>query len=557
MKKYTKISTVTMAALTASLLGGCAATMQAEKSINKATKDSETIYSGAAIKTTSAIQDSTRESKGNFAKVKKNWVDPNPLPKYETAMTQPKLPAVFSDKVSLTMPGKVSLIEILSELQRAKKIKFSINQDIYNSVSATGSIITPNNAGATQATPASTTNVPQSALGTNNTVPVFINDFVYSGTLEDSLDLLASKANISWKWNGKSIEVYRFETKNYSLSALAGKTTSNATVTIAGGGTAGTGGAGATAANNNSQVSRSSDLATWEDVKSYLMTLTSKDGKIAILESSGIITVKDTPSNQVVIEKAIKELNASLGKQIYMDVKIYSVVLNNADNFGLNWNVAFAQAAGKYGISLAGGSAVASGVSIGTTVNTGQYAGSTAALSALSSIGKTTIVNEYTVSTLNGQTTPIGNNTKQDYIKKIENNVTATTAGSVTTTTATADSVYEGVTMSITPQIQKDMDKILLEYSLTINSIDDIEKAYTDINGNKTTLPITSIKNVLQRSALRSGQTLVLSGFKQAISKITRNGVGSPENQALGGARNASNASQYLVITVTPYVAQD
>ena len=106
-------------------------------------------------------------------------------------------------------------------------------------------------------------------------------------------------------------------------------------------------------------------------------------------------------------------------------------------------------------------------------------------------------------------------------------------------------------------EIQKDLDKILLEYSLTLNSIDDMSQTYTDSVGNKVTLPKTSIKNILQRSALRSGQTLVLSGFKQNVSKVLNDGVGSANFQLLGGARNASNASQYLVITVTPYVAQD
>jgi type IVB pilus formation R64 PilN family outer membrane protein len=370
---------------------------------------------------------------------------------------------------------------------------------------------------------------------------------------------MSSKANIAWKWNGSSIEVYRFETKNYILSALAGKTTTSANVSMAGSGSS-TGGAGTTTASNSNGVVRTSDITTWDDVKAYLMTLTSKDGKIAVMESSGIITVKDTPMVQATVEKAIKELNDNLGKQIYMDVKIFSVAMNDSDNYGLNWNLAWAQAASRYGITLNGngsGITTSSPISIGTTVTSGPFTGASATMKALSSIGKTTIVNEFTVSTLNGQTTPIGNTTKQDYVKQIKVSITGSGDNVTRSVEVTPDSVYDGINMTVTPKLQKNLDKILLEYSLTLNSIDDMSQTYTDSSGNKVTLPKTSIKNILQRSALRSGQTLVLSGFKQNTAKIQNDGVGSASFQLLGGNRNAANTSQYLVITVTPYVAQE
>ena len=467
---------------------------------------------------------------------------------------------MFQDKVALTMPGKVSLVEVLSELQRAKKIRFSINQDVYNAAGGTGTIISGGTAAPAAAAAAPTAAVPgvsQAAIGTNGVLPVFINDFVFRGTLEEALDLMSSKANIAWKWNGSSIDVYRFETKTYSINALAGKTSTNSNVSISGNSTAGQGGAGSQNSTNASAVIRTSDIATWDDVKAYLMTLTSKDGKIAVMESTGSITVKDTPTVQDIVARAVKELNSNLSKQVFMDVNIYAVSLNDSDSYGLDWNLAWGQAASKYGITLGNGSNTsASAVSIATTINQGPFAGTSATFKALSSIGKVSIVNEFTVSTLNGQTTPIGNNQKQDFVKSVQVTVTPGTPPT-TTTTVNTDSVYQGITMAITPKVQKDSDKILLEYALTLNTIDSMSNTYSDPSGNKVTLPVTTIKNILQRSALRSGQTLVLSGFKQRNSTITNDGVGSAQFQGLGGDRNASNAVQYLVITVTPHVAQE
>lgn len=557
MKKIFTLSAIA----TATLLTGCASTIQAEKGVKEINTGADNTFQGAKVKTTPAAQDESRDSKGNFAKVSRNWVNPTPLPRYDIESAKARVPGFFQDKVSLTMPGKVSLVEVLSELQRAKKIKFTINQDVYNSAIGTGSLVSSTGGAAAGAAGAP---APQGAsimsLGTNGAVPVYVNDFVFRGTLEEALDLMSAKANVAWKWNGSSIEVYRFETKNYTLSALAGKTSTSANVSMAGSGTTSSTTAGSANTTNTNGVVRTSELTTWDDVRAYLMTLTSKDGKIAVMESSGIITVKDTPMVQATIEKAMKELNDNLGKQIYMDVKIYSVAMNDGDSYGLQWNLAWAQAASRYGITLGGsgtGPNASNPVSIGTTVSSGPFAGSSATLKALSSIGKTSIVNEFTVSTLNGQTTPIGNTTRQDYVKQIK--VTTTGSGTEATTNVevTPDSVYDGLNMSVTPKLQKDLDKILLEYALTINTIDDLSQTFTDANGNKVTLPKTSIKNILQRSALRSGQTLVLSGFRQNSSKIQNDGLGSANFQLAGGSRNAANTSQYLVITVTPYVAQE
>ena len=47
----------------------------------------------------------------------------------------------------------------------------------------------------------------------------------------------------------------------------------------------------------------------------------------------------------------------------------------------------------------------------------------------------------------------------------------------------------------------------------------------------------------------------MLSGFKQTSSKVTKQGVGDPRNILAGGSNQSTLESQYLVITVTPYVA--
>ncbi|MBA4242230.1 MAG: hypothetical protein C0448_16030 [Sphingobacteriaceae bacterium] len=555
-----KIKTVVTAVSMALLASGCASMKEAERNVAETKVKSKEIFD----KSQKVAPNATTKS-DNFTKINRNWVDPTPLKQSELALKRNKLPSFFQDKVSLTLPGKVSLIEVASELQRSNKIKFIISQDVYNVSRETGRLIK----GDTQITDI-IPNVPQGVnpddVGTNGAVPIFLSDFVVRGaTLESALDLMASKGNVAWSWNGSAIEIYRYETKTYNIAALSGQTTTNSTVAIqsdvSGGG--GTGGQAANASGVSGQatsgVTRTSITTSWDDVRAYLVSMLSPSGTIAVLESAGVVTVKDTPAVQARIGKAIKELNTVIGQQIYMDVNVYSVVVSDEDNYGVNWNVVWEKMSRGIAVSLANSIPAATGATqIGVTVADGRFTGSSAMFNALSTIGQTSVVNQFSISTLNGQATPIGNNRKISFIQSITS-TPSTTVGVAPAVQINPGAVYQGIGMSVTPRLQKDTDKMLLEYSLSLNDVEAIEPFTTGAGDNAQTiqLPTTTVKNILQRASLKSGQTLILSGFKQSNSNLTYSGVGSARNQALGGNRNAQNSSQYLVITVTPYVAQD
>jgi type IVB pilus formation R64 PilN family outer membrane protein len=551
-----QLKTMTVA-IALGLLGGCASIEKAESGVKNTTGFAQQTFSQTQTKAAQGGQDTSRELMANFGKVQKNWVNPVPLKKSELFAERSRLPAFFKGNVSLTMPGRVSLVEVLSELQRSNKITFTIGQDVYNSSTGTGTIIGASGGAGAAAAPAGGT--VNTSIGTNGAIPVYVNDFVFRGSLESALDLMSSKANVSWKWNGNSVEVYRFETKTYNIAALAGKTNSNSSVAIQGDSGTGDATSGNVGNKSTAGVNRSTDLNSWEDVRSYLLSMLSPSGSLAVMESAGIVTVKDTPAVQLHIAKAIKDLNTVIGQQIFMDVNIYAVTLNDEDNYSLNWNVAWQSMGQNFGLNIANSApSVAGGNAISANIVRGPFTGSSVMFQALSSLGKTAVVNNFSFSTLNGQPTPVGNNRKISYVQSI-------TAGKQLTgeapppPTITPGVVYQGIGMSVTPRLQQGTDKLLLEYSLSLNDVENIESFTTGTGPSAQTiqLPTTTVKNILQRASLRSGQTLVLSGFKQSTNSILKSGLGSANNQLLGGGNNGKNSSQYLVITVTPYIAQD
>jgi hypothetical protein len=64
--------------------------------------------------------------------------------------------------------------------------------------------------------------------------------------------------------------------------------------------------------------------------------------------------------------------------------------------------------------------------------------------------------------------------------------------------------------------------------------------------------PEVDTRNFLQRVAMKSGETLVISGFEQTDDNVDRKGVGDPRFFGLGGGLHAKSDKEIIVILVTP-----
>ena len=559
-----KIQTFTVTTLgTAMMVGltGCAATKNAEGDIQQTWSNSKSMYNGAEPRSTAAVLDTTRDKNANFARVQKNWVNPNPIPKDFINRKAESLPSFFQKKVAYTMPGSVTLVEIISEIKRTQKINVFLAQDIYSK-----------NANIAQMVGAA-----DDLKDIKDPTPLRVSDFVVNNlTLQEALDFLAAKANISWKWTGEEIEFYRYETKTYTINLLPGITKMSSSVNLSseseatkasGGGSGNAGRMGATATNNSGNeqagkasstakqgVTRDTTMDSWTDVAKYIRPLMSANGKLSIMESTGVINVTDTPDAQRKVAQAVKSLNNVLSKQIMLKVDIYSVTLSGNDDYGLDLNLAFT-GSDRFGISfnsVSGSKGTSTGVL--NFKNNNWQAG--AVLKALSSVGQASIVNQFNVATLNGQPTPIGNNRKISYISgiDIQSDVNGNPMQSIETS-----AVYQGISMNITPKVLPN-GKILIEYAMNMSDLLGFETLTTGGNpdtAQSLSLPNTTLNNILQRAAVKSGQAMVLSGFKQRVNSSTRKGSPTPTTPLLGGGVNAETKEQYLVVVVTPTVAQD
>ena len=565
MKKITKLSAVSLATIL--LLDGCASTITANKRLKEDTEKATTAFKAGYDKV---------PTNPLFVKDNGMWVNPKPLP--VMAEAKPNLPTIFQKNVSLTFPGRVSLNEIISELSRSTGVVFSVAQDVYKPDDTTLATVVSANSSESSASSssASTSNQPGSATlspltNTKNDALITVDSFVYRGDLKQALDVLSQKSNLSWKWTPNGIQLFRYESRNFYIAAFDGTTNRQTAVSTAatttasqGGGSGGGGGQQGNSSDTGSKIQYSSQTSSMDEITAYLRSMMSSGGRISTLGSAGIITVRDTPQVLNTIDSAIKELNATLTKQVSINVQIYNVGLSDGDAYSVDWNAVWKS--NKYNVSfspLTSSSSSGStspttnttgGQSFSTGILTGPFTGTNLVVNALSSIGNIVSSTQNTAVTLNGQSAPLISQEEIAYVKS----TTVTTTGSGTDANTSVqinpDTITQGLNMIATPKIQPN-GKVLLEYNINLANVKQIV-TYSQ-SGTSVQLPTRDVKSIIQRASLKSGQTLVLAGFQDIGSSVSNQGVLSGNNILFGGSKNAQNTKTQLVILITPYITDN
>lgn len=386
-------------------------------------------------------------------------------------------------------------------------------------------------------------------------------EIMYSGSLAGLLDNTTGSMNLSWRWNSDRIEIFRYETKMFKINALAGTTDVNTTLdttstsSVASSG-AGGGGQQGNEGSSGQRTTIASNFDLWTDVTNVLKGILSDKGRLTIASSAGTISVRDTPMVLSQVEAQVREFNRIYSRQVKLNVEVYAVENSASDNYGTDFQLAWGQAAGKYGIEYSnnGTGSTGSGPGLSAVINTGPFAGSRAIVQALTSIGNTTLLTSGSVSSLNGQSVPMNVSTEQAYLQSYSTTLTSGDAGN-STTTLTPGVVTGGFSMHFTPHVLED-SKVMLRYSIDLSSVDNIATFEAPDGNSAIQLPTRSVRNFMQNVNVKSGQTLVLTGFQQTSDNTNNSGPFSSKAWFLGGKKNATKSTKTIVIVVTPYIVE-
>lgn len=477
---------------------------------------------------------------------------------------QPTLPAIFHEQATFDRNVN-SLSELAERITLRAGIPTKVSPD---ALAASAAVLQGGGPGISQPAVAGAAPLPPGAPGTigiSNAIgggrhsgPVRIT--YTSGNFKGLLDMAAARFGVFWKYTDGAIQFFHTDSRTFQINAIPGDSSLTASVTSGantiGGITTGTGagnsasgtGSNGISANNTQNTAMAAKLSVFPSVEKSITAMLSPFGKVVSSPATGTITVVDTPDTLDRIATFVENENKALARQVVINVTVLSVNLSDADEYGINWDLVYRDLRTRYGIQNTVSSAPnAVGFSAGIlSTSTSKFAGSTLIIDALSEQGKVRRQTTASVVTLNNQPVPVQVAKQTSYLQSSQTTVTALVG---TTTTLTPGTVTSGFNMSILPHVLAN-GTVLLQFSTDMSSLRDIRTVSS--NGTSIESPELDTRNFLQRVAMKSNETLIISGFEQTDDNLGRQGVGTPRNYVLGGGFKARADKEVIVVLITP-----
>lgn len=484
-------------------------------------------------------------------------------------------PAVFSQHVNINPPAGESVAALLQSISELSGIHVTADPDLL-----IDSVSSPTGADASSGGRDSTLALPPlpgltgigSGTGTGAGASRYIDSPInYSGDLQGLLDHISLVLDAKWRYDATRHEVhfYRFETKVFTIATSPGD--ANTSAAVDSGGTQSIQGQ----TGNTLRVSGSTatttfkgDLSVWKNLGDTLKQMLSAQGTATLSQSTGTVAVRDRWDRVDAISQYIDQINRTLERMVQVNVTIYRVSASDADSRGINWSLlynALGQYANRVGAAITtarvpisnGTSLVMSAPSQNQDGQPNAWAGSKFFLDALSTLGKSSVVSDTSVLTVNNQPAPVKVVQSQAYLAETTSLLSSGVSGNTGVVgagaTLTPGNVQTGITMQVLPSIQADGKRMLLQIMLSDSTLDSLTQFSS--GGETIQLPQVTDREFMQRVWINSGQTLVLAGFQNNQSNNNTQTPFGRSTWIFGGNKSTSVARDALVIVITPVIS--
>lgn len=390
----------------------------------------------------------------------------------------------------------------------------------------------------------------------------------YTGSVKGALDTIAAKTRYYYSAEGNVVSWSAYQTKMFNISFMPGYSSymvGRGQNSSSGFGNAYLGSGEVQSDVNDDQYSSlQAQLSVWEDLRNGLNKLISPDGKFMISEATTTVTVRDHPDNIDSVGRYLDDLNHELSQQVAIKVEVLDVELNQTFNMGINWDAVVQTMNSKFQLlgNLANATTIpATLLTDGTTSPIASFVigkDKQSMINALDQQGKVHIVTNPQVVTMNNQMASIRITNDTSYVKSVS---TTQTPDAGTTSSITPGTVTDGFTLYVLPKIQG--DKVFMQITSTLSDLVSINKADnappgTDLTDNKTftaiQTPSLAQKMFNQRTALRSGETLIVAGYRRVRDQTSS--AKFFEVDALGGKGSDSKNIETLIL-ITPIVLKE
>lgn len=498
----------------------------------------------------------------------KPWVNLKPIAQATSSPQKAGLPAC---NITVGSRDGLALSEISGLITRICGVRVILSPEVMAAGHGVGS------AGVTRRTtgplpvPDDSGRIPLDQLGVAGggqqtaLAPATLNGLRWQGPLGGLLDNITARTGLSWRTDHGAVVFYLTETRTFQFAFLNTRVNSNASVSSGSTSSMGTSGGSGGGDNSVSGDSSSSQKTTtlqdrdaYEDIRKTMETiLTPEKGRYWLSESTGVLTVTDTPQVLETVSHYVDEQNREMNRQVQLSVKVLSVSNTRNEQFGIDWGLVY-KSLQQVGATLnnAGGDiagATSAGVSILDTAtgSAARFSGSSLLIKALSEQGDISVVTSQDSTVTNLTPVPIQ---MADQTVYVAGSATTTTTDVGATTTLTPGMITTGFNMTLLPLIRQAGD-VQLQVNFNLSDPPTI-RSFTSKDGNSyIEMPYTKLRSLSQKVNLRAGQSLVLTGFSQDNTSVRKSGTFTPGNFLFGGGRKGEHGRSTLVIIITPLLA--
>ncbi|ACT48113.1 pilus (MSHA type) biogenesis protein MshL [Methylotenera mobilis] len=348
-------------------------------------------------------------------------------------------------------------------------------------------------------------------------------------------------------------------------------------------------------ANNNrtftsSSINTTSNNDFWRDLTESLNGIVGNENgrRVIVNLQSGVIVVRAMPNEIRNVESFLNLMQVSIERQVILEAKILNVQLNDQSQSGVNWSV-FGRSGSNTGIvgninantrlSSSGNGNLVSGdltASTGTVLSNAattalggplfaialQGANFSTLLSFLETQGDVQVLSSPRISSINNQKAVLKVGTDEFFVTGISSNTTASVGATTTVPEVILQPFFSGITLDVTPQIDKD-DNIILHMHPSISQVSTVNKQVT-LGGTagQINLPLAS-SNISETDSIvrtRDGRVIVIGGLMTESASSTKSKVpGLGDVKGVGAAfrqQSASKTKTELVILLKASVVQ-
>lgn len=415
-------------------------------------------------------------------------------------------------------------------------------------------------------------------------------------TVMEALDTIRELYGYEYRVQGKRIfiEPNTMKTRVFHINYLASRRQGSSDLRVAGGsiaptsatgstsastptaaapaaGGAAAGGAAAGRSSDTSRVSMTTDSDFWGDLNRALASIVGNtEGRSVVVNpSSGVVLVRALPTELGNVEKYLKATQLIAERQVMLEAKIIDVTLSDDFQAGVNWGafgrgpnsrsaIGLAQPGATVGVGSAAqtiGSATTPTLSVtpgqagsiaasvlgrgfvGLALQTANFA---ALLNFLETQGSVTVLSSPRIATLNNQKAVLKVGTDEFFVTDLSVSAGTTTAAGTTgpaTITPQFRSMFSGISLDVTPQIDED-GNIILHVHPAVTTISESQKSI-DLGG---ATGVISVPLAVSRINETDSIVRVQDGNIVAIGGLMRQAQSSDRSQLPGAAGFAANA---------------